>query len=342
MNQFLNPAKAKATKLLLYAIEQGASDIHFSPLSAQTDIYHRIQGNRIFHKTISNSSYQLLLTYFKFTSAMDIGETRKPQNGTITLQIVGQVYDLRLSALPVKHNESLAIRILPQQASLPLHQLFLFPNQLHLLLAWMKNRSGLILINGPTGSGKTTTLYAILEAIRKQHSLQAITLEDPIEKDLEQILQVQINEKAGITYQAGFKAALRHDPDIIMVGEIRDAATAAFALEASLSGHLVLSTIHAANGLGTLYRLKSLGLTMGDVKQSLIAIASIQLLSFETKKHGKRRAAILELLDQSLLTQYFQNDIIWSADQYHSFTHLRKKAYAYGYISEKTYNETKE
>ncbi|MEF2293943.1 competence type IV pilus ATPase ComGA [Virgibacillus dokdonensis] len=336
----MNPAEVKSTRLLLEAIERDASDIHFSPLPTKTDIYLRIQSQRVFHKSIPTSSYQLLLTYYKFTSAMDIGETRKPQNGTIAFQLKGQAYDLRLSTLPVKHNESLAIRILPQQESLPLQQLFLFPQQLKILLGWLKNRSGLILINGPTGSGKTTTLYAIVEEMCRQHTLQAITLEDPIEKDIETILQVQINEKAGITYQAGFKAALRHDPDIILVGEIRDSATAAFAVEASLSGHLVLSTIHATNGLGTLYRLKSLGLKMDDLKQSLIAIASIQLLPFEIRKYGKRRAAILELLEPSQLIQYFQNDAQWTINSYHSFTHLRKKAFAYGYISKTSFEET--
>ncbi|MFU0791483.1 competence type IV pilus ATPase ComGA [Virgibacillus proomii] len=333
----MNPAETMSKKILQYAIGQDASDIHFSPLSKQTNIYLRIQGNRIFYKSIPISTYQLLLAFYKFTSAMDIGETRKPQNGTITFQFADQFFDLRLSTLPVKQMESLAIRILPQQEGLSLHQLFLFPNQLHHLLSWITRRSGLILINGPTGSGKTTMLYAILQALQRQKSFQTITLEDPIEKDLEQVLQVQINEKAGITYQSGFKAALRHDPDIIMVGEIRDSPTAKFALEASLSGHLVLSTIHASHALGTLYRLKSLGLMMTDLQQALIAIASIQLIPFETVKHGLKRAAILELLDEPLLAAYFQKGINWQIKKYHSFTHLRKKAFAYGFITKEAF-----
>src|SRR5699024_1228537 len=124
-------------------------------------------------------------------------------------------------------------------------QLFLFPNQLARMENWMTNRAGIILFTGPTGSGKTTTLYALLQATLQEKSYQTITLEDPIEKDIHDILQVQVNEKAGITYQTGLKAALRHDPDIIMVGEIRDEHTAQFAFNASLTGHLVLSTLHA-------------------------------------------------------------------------------------------------
>src|SRR5690606_33165554 len=157
-------------------------------------------------------------------------------------------------------------------------QLFLFKNQLTKIKQWMNFRAGLILISGPTGSGKTTTLYALLEETLKNGSFQTITLEDPIEKNIDDILQVQVNEKAGITYQTGLKAALRHDPDIIMVGEIRDRHTAKFALEASLTGHLVLSTIHAKNTIGTIQRLLEMGLTRVELEQSLIGISSIQLI----------------------------------------------------------------
>ncbi|CDQ39675.1 MULTISPECIES: competence type IV pilus ATPase ComGA [Virgibacillus] len=327
----MKAAAAISNNILQQAIRKEASDIHFSPLPDRIDIFIRTQGKRTFLKSIPIPSYNILLTYYKFTSAMDIGESRRPQNGTMRFQLNNDTYSLRLSTLPVKQMESLAIRILPQEENLPIHQLFLFPSQLNKIMTWITKRSGLILITGPTGSGKTTTLYAILEAILKEKSYQAITLEDPVEKEIAQILQVQVNEKAGITYQTGFKAALRHDPDIIMVGEIRDAATAHFAYEASLSGHLVLSTIHATHALGTIHRLKEFGLTSSELKHSLVAIAAIELLAFETVKHGRRRAAIVELLDRHLLDIYFnENDLSFTG--YQTFHHLRKKAFAYGFI----------
>ncbi|MEN1970574.1 competence type IV pilus ATPase ComGA [Lentibacillus sp. N15] len=334
----MNPAKSLATRLLQSAIETRASDIHFYPFFDHTDIYFRVQGRRIFKQSVLASHYQQLLTYFKFTSGMDIGEIRKPQDGTINLEINTR-YSLRLSTLPVNHMESLAIRILPQEENLTLEQLFLFPNQLKRLKQWIAHRAGIVLFTGPTGSGKTTTLYTLLQTILQKDSYQTITLEDPVEKDITNILQVQVNEKAGITYQAGLKAALRHDPDIIMVGEIRDQETAKFAFEASLTGHLVLSTLHAKNAAGTIHRLLELGLSVADLQQSLIAVAALELLPLDVQSKLTRRAAILELLDDNLLEQTLNGFDIHSMDNFQSFYHLRKKAYAYGFVSEKVFRE---
>ncbi|PAV29079.1 competence protein [Virgibacillus profundi] len=336
----MNPAAALSSKLLKTAFEAQASDIHFYPFSTQTNIYFRIHGKRIFYKSILTSQYELLLTYYKFTSEMDIGEIRKPQNGTITHQDPSQLFSLRLSTLPVNHTESLAIRILPQEENLTLDQLFLFPNQLKKIKEWISNRAGIILFTGPTGSGKTTTLYALLQAILKEKSYQTITLEDPIEKEIHDILQVQVNEKAGITYQTGLKAALRHDPDIIMIGEIRDKHTAKFAFDASLTGHLVLSTLHAKDAVGTIHRLLEMGLKEIDLQQSLIAVASLQLLPIQINQTIKRRAAILELLDGNALDNALKGDDGSDMNTFHSFDHLRKKAFAYGYLSEETLNNS--
>ncbi|GGB29448.1 competence protein ComG [Lentibacillus populi] len=334
----MNSAKTLSTKLLQSAIETQASDIHFYPFTDRTDIYFRVHGKRIFKQSVLASHYQLLLTYFKFTSGMDIGEIRKPQNGTINFETALSYYSLRLSTLPVNHMESLAIRLLPQEENLTLDQLFLFPNQLKRLKKWILHRAGIILFTGPTGSGKTTTLYSLLQTILKEDSYQTITLEDPVEKDITNILQVQVNEKAGITYQAGLKAALRHDPDIIMVGEIRDRNTAKFAFEASLTGHLVLSTLHAKNAVGTIHRLLELGLTLPDLQHSLISVAALELLPLELNKKRTRRAAVLELLDGTLLENVLKGGDIRAMDDFQSFHHLRKKAYAYGFVSEKIFN----
>src|SRR5699024_4230185 len=213
-------------------------------------------------------------------------------------------------------------------------KLFLFPNQLKKLKAWITSRSGIILLTGPTGSGKTPTSYALLQTILTDKSYQTITLEDPIEKEISNILQVQVNEKADITYQTCLKAALRHDPDIIMIGEIRDRFTAQFAFDASLTGHLVLSTLHAKNAAGTVHRLVEMGIKKSDLKQSLIAVAALELVPIEINRYIKRRAAIMELLDGKLLENTINGENLLSMDQFHTFHHLRKKAYAYGFIGE--------
>ncbi|MFD2045994.1 competence type IV pilus ATPase ComGA [Ornithinibacillus salinisoli] len=336
----MNPTAALSEKLLICAINQQASDIHFYPFPQKTKIYFRILGKRILYDSIETTQYDLLLTYYKFTSGMDIGEIRKPQDGSITHHFGTKKIALRLSTLPVNQTESLAIRILPQEENLPIERLFLFPDQLTVLKQWITNPAGLILLTGPTGSGKTTTLYALLQSLLKESSFQTITLEDPIEKKLNDILQVQVNERAGITYQSGLKAALRHDPDIIMVGEIRDQHTAEFAFDASLTGHLVLSTLHAKNTLGTIHRLLEMGLNKTDLAQSLIGIASIQLLPIITNHHSiPRRAAILELLDEDLIQATLRGDDTVAHHHRHSFYRLRKKAYAYGFITEETFKK---
>ena len=330
-------AASLSEKLLAAAYESNASDIHFYPVQDHANIYFRKQGKRILYQSIPLKQYELLLTYFKFTSGMDIGEIRKPQNGVFNHYMKAANYSLRLSTLPINHNESLAIRILPQEENITLERLFLFPKQINILKKWITNRAGLILFTGPTGSGKTTTLYALLKTILSESSYQAITLEDPIEKNMDDILQVQVNEKAGISYRVGLKAALRHDPDIIMIGEIRDKYTAQFAFDASLTGHLVLSTLHAKNALGTVHRLLDMGLKVSDLRQSLIGVAALELLPLHLESIGQRRAAIMELLDGNLLDQAIRGKEI-NIEQYQSFDNLRKKALAYGFISEKIYH----
>lgn len=332
-----------AEKILETAISQDASDIHFHPnmSSSKTDIHFRVHGKRELHSTITNDQYQKLLTYYKFTSEMDIGEIRKPQNGTLeTIDSVSKLrYSLRLSTLPVSRSESLAIRLLPQEKLFNLDQLFLFPVQLQKITNWLTHKSGIILLTGPTGSGKSTTMYALLEHHLKYHSCQTITLEDPIEKNIPGILQVQLNEKAGITYKSGLKAALRHDPDIIMVGEIRDSETAKFAFEASLTGHLVISTLHARDAVGTIKRLREMGLRKSDLEQSLISIAALELLPVNLINNKMQRAAILELLDGEQLQNAISNTSL-ATPAIPNFNHLRKKAFAYGFINQEIYNET--
>ncbi|SET61973.1 competence protein ComGA [Salinibacillus kushneri] len=323
-------------EILNYAISISASDIHFSPLEFQTEVYFRLSGKRKYMFSISQADYQALLTFYKFSTGMDIAEKRKPQNGTLTHHQHQLIYDLRFSTLPVEYSESLAIRILPRQMVPQLEQLFLFPSQAKTLLQWIQQEFGMILFTGPTGSGKTTTMYALLQSLVENRPFQAITLEDPIERELNHILQVQVNEKAGMSYDAGLKAALRHDPDILMIGEIRDKYTAQFAFHAAFTGHLVLSTIHAKNAFGTIFRLLDLGISEADLDQALIGIASQQLLPLKDhlRSTDQKRAAIMELLDQEILTNGIKGISPHQSDRFSSFQYLRRKAYALGFIDE--------
>ncbi|MYL19758.1 competence protein [Halobacillus litoralis] len=318
-----------AYDLVVSAVQQSASDIHFSPYRESCSIYFRIHGERIFHSSLPMPLYQKTLSYFKFTSGMDIGEQKRPQNGTFQHRSGSSFFDLRLSTLPIQDSESLAVRILNPMDHTPLEQLFLFPHQGRQLKRWLHHRSGMILFTGPTGSGKTTTLYALLQALTMQSSYQAITLEDPIEKNINNLIQVQVNERAGITYDTGLKAALRHDPDLLMVGEIRDKATAQFAFRAALSGHLVISTIHAKNAEGTLHRLREMNIQQVEMEQTLVAVASQQLVSINGKKHLPKRAAILETLEGEQLHLALKG----RPASIYTFHQLRRKAYALGFIS---------
>lgn len=332
----MNLASSLSDKLLASAFEQQAADIHFSPFIHKTDIHFRIHGQRQFQTSVPSSDYQMLLTYYKFISGMDIGEIRKPQNGTIHTEAKASRYALRLSTMPAQHAESLAIRILPQDQSLSLEQLFLFPEQTIRLKKWMSCRAGLILLTGPTGSGKTTALYALLKTACSEKNMQAITLEDPIEKEIPGLLQVQINPKAGITFESGLRASLRHDPDVLMIGEIRDEATAKLAFQASLTGHLVLSTLHAKNAAGTIARLLDMGIRKADIQQSLIGAAAVQLVPYYSGMQIAGRAAFTEMIEGEAI------DTILSGKQAlqvlaGSFDHSRKKAFAYGFIDEEIY-----
>lgn len=328
----LNSVANFSRQLFASSIQQTASDIHFSPYQDHANIYFRIHGERIFHSSLSLPDYRRLLSYFKFTSGMDIGEMKRPQNGTMEYRTDHKTYDLRLSTLPITGTESLAIRILTPMDHTPLEKLFLFPNQLKQIQSWLTHSSGMILFTGPTGSGKTTTLYALLQFLMNRQSFQAITLEDPIEKNLNNIIQVQVNERAGITYDTGLKAALRHDPDLLMVGEIRDQATAQFAFRAALSGHLVISTIHARDSYGTIRRLKEMNIQQADLEQTLIAIAAQQLLPLQGHAYLPRRAAILELLDGQTLHDATNDQTPYKEPSFRSFSQLRRKAYALGYF----------
>ncbi|WP_409293384.1 competence type IV pilus ATPase ComGA [Peribacillus sp. SCS-37] len=297
-----------ADRILTFGYKEQASDIHIIPRKEDFLIQLRIGSNLVPLEVLPVKQAYRLLSHFKFLASMDIGEKRRPQSGSFSVAMGKTTIGLRLSTLPTAFAESLVIRLIPQQQILPLQRISLFPKTTSRLLALLRHSHGLMIFTGPTGSGKTTTLYSLLNHAGEFINRNIITLEDPIENHSEQVLQVQINEKAGITYSVGLKAALRHDPDIIMVGEIRDAETARIAVRASLTGHLILSTMHTRDAKGAVYWLLEFGLSLHEIKQTLIAVTAQRLLELKCpvckgecrgncdKRLKSRRASVYELL----------------------------------------------
>lgn len=322
----MNHAEKIIKDILTIAFKEQATDIHFYTEEENVKIFYRINGVRSLKKTINCKQYTVILLHLKFIASMDIGESFRPQDGSLDYQYKNNHYSLRLSTLPVRSSESLTIRILPQTKRYTLNELCLFPFQTKEISNLLNFTSGLIIFSGSTGSGKTTLMYSLIEELLKHKSAQIITLEDPVERTLEDVIQIQINETANINYESGLKAILRHDPDVILIGEIRDAITAKYAFRAALTGHLVLTTIHANNGKGTLERLKDIGISELDIKQTVKSIICLDLILIKKFKERQRRAAIAEIITPKI------NDKKINHFKYLSFKKLRERACLYGFL----------
>ncbi|KAA2216553.1 GspE/PulE family protein [Maribacter flavus] len=246
-------------KILLDAKHMGSSDIHFEPYENRCRVRFRLDGKLIEQFTIPLDKYPTMVNKVKIKADLDISEKRLPQDGRISIQTNGSEFDIRVSTLPVLHGEKLVLRILSKDTTIiDLDRLGFSADELRLYREGLKRPSGIILISGPTGSGKTTTLYATLKELNKTED-NILTLEDPIEYTLDGINQVQLKENIGLDFVRTLKTFLRQDPNIIMVGEIRDAETANIAIRAAQTGHLVLSTIHTNSAWGTISRLIDMG-----------------------------------------------------------------------------------
>ncbi len=322
----MNNAEKIIKNILIIAFNETASDIHFYVEEDSVKVFYRINGMRQLKKKISFKQYTVILLHLKFSASMDIGESFRPQDGALDYKYKNHQYSLRLSTLPVKYTESLTIRILPQTKRYSIDELCLFPFQHEKITELLSLTSGLIIFSGSTGSGKTTLMYSLIEKLLETKNSQIITLEDPIERNLTDVIQIQINNTAQINYESGLKAILRHDPDVILLGEIRDALTAKYAFRAALTGHLVLTTIHANNAKGTLDRLKEIGISELEINQTVKSVISLELILLNKIKGYKRRAAIAEIISPHLKKE--------KTDEFKflSFKELRKKAYLYGFI----------
>lgn len=247
-------------KLLLNAKEIGSSDIHFEPYEHRCRVRFRLDGKLKEQYIISLSEYPVIINKLKIKAGLDISEKRLPQDGRITVKTNSDEFDIRVSSLPTLHGEKIVLRILSKDANhIVLEDLGFTDKELKTYKETIKKPNGIVLISGPTGSGKTTTLYATLKLLN-DHNTNILTIEDPIEYTLEGVNQVQLKENIGLDFASTLRTFLRQDPDIIMVGEIRDVKTANMAIRAALTGHLVLSTIHTNSAWSTISRLIDMGI----------------------------------------------------------------------------------
>lgn len=245
--------------LLAEAVRLGASDIHVEPYESALLVRLRIDG--VLRETLRLPArvIPVLVSRIKVMARLDIAERRIPQDGRISVALGGRTLDVRVSTLPSRAGERVVLRILDrEQANLTMGDLGLLPYVLGAFQSALREPNGIVLVTGPTGSGKTTTLYAGL-AVLNDRTRNILTIEDPVEYAVEGVGQTQVNTKVGMTFAAGLRAILRQDPDVVMVGEIRDAETAQIAVQASLTGHLVLSTVHTNDSVGAITRLRDMG-----------------------------------------------------------------------------------
>jgi type IV pilus assembly protein PilB len=271
------PIVKLATAIVENAFRQNATDIHIEPFKDITKIRIRINGDLVELMTLSPALHVSLVTRYKILSGMNIAEKRVPQDGRMSQTIDGAVVDLRVSNLPMVYGEKVVIRILASDSSVrKIQDLGMTDYNYERFVSCLKVPQGVVLVTGPTGSGKSTTLYAALGEIAKPN-LNVITVEDPVEKKIANINQCQINEKAGMTFGAALRSILRQDPDIIMVGEMRDTETAEIAIRAAITGHLVLSTLHTNDAASTVTRLVDMGVEPYMVATSLIGIVAQRL-----------------------------------------------------------------
>ncbi len=244
---------------LLDALRAGASDVHFEPLAADLRVRYRLDGVLREMTRVGRQYQAAVVSRVKIMAGLDIAERRRPQDGRIRLKLAGREVDLRVSTLPGLHGEGIVLRLLDPGVTTPELTSLGMPdgvrNQFERLIG---RTGGLMLVTGPTGSGKTTTLYAALARLNTQ-AVKIVTVEDPIEYRIDGVTQVPVNVRAGMGFAGALRSILRHDPDIIMVGELRDAETATIAIQAALTGHLVLSTLHTTDAVGAVTRLVDMG-----------------------------------------------------------------------------------
>jgi type II secretory ATPase GspE/PulE/Tfp pilus assembly ATPase PilB-like protein/CheY-like chemotaxis protein len=265
-------------RIVAEAIQSRASDIHLEPEEGGVSVRYRIDGVLRQMMVLPKAAGIPLVSRVKIMAQLDIADRLRPQDGRARVAVSGNRVDLRVSTLPASHGEKVVVRILDQRATvLSLDGLGMNPDELERILALLQSREGIILVTGPTGSGKTTTLYSMLRTIQSR-GVNIVTVEDPVEYRLQGIVQVQVNEKAGLTFPAALRSILRQDPDVILVGEVRDKETAMIAVQASLTGHMVLTTLHTIDASSSVTRLMDIGIESYKIAAAIKGVVAQRLL----------------------------------------------------------------
>lgn len=264
--------------LIVQAVRQGASDIHIEPAQRSSVIRFRVDGRLREILKPRKDLHPAVVSRIKVMAKLDIAEQRKSQDGRFHVRVDEREVDLRVSSLPTVLGEKIVMRILDRSAlTFDLNRLGIADNQLHKINRMLHKPHGLVLVTGPTGSGKTTTLYSAVETI-KHSGCNVVTVEDPVEYQLDLVNQVQVNTARQVTFAGALRSILRQDPDIILVGEIRDAETAEVAIQAALTGHLVLSTLHTNDSASTITRLRDMGIAPYKISAALVGIVAQRLV----------------------------------------------------------------
>lgn len=276
-NEDSAPIIKLVNSLFFQALQKGASDIHIESAEYKGEVRLRIDGALKKHLDLDKSIIALVINRIKVISNLDISEKRVPQDGRTQLSISGKNIDVRVSVLPTYHGERVVMRILSQSGHIPTLESLGFTEDITKELYKLLNHAhGMILVTGPTGSGKSTTLHACMQHIATPDK-NIITVEDPVEYNADNISQIQVNSKVGLTFAAGLRSILRQDPDIIMVGEIRDSETAEIALRSALTGHLLLSTLHTNDATSSLSRLMDMGIENFLISSTLLGVLAQRL-----------------------------------------------------------------
>jgi type II secretory ATPase GspE/PulE/Tfp pilus assembly ATPase PilB-like protein len=277
-DEYSQPVVRLISALLADAVDRGASDIHFEPEQNFLRIRYRIDGVLRQIRSLHKTYWPAMAVRLKVMSKMNIAETRAPQDGRISATMSGRVVDFRVASLPTSHGENVVLRILDRQKGIvPLEKLGLEESQLELLRRMIARPEGIILVTGPTGSGKTTTLYSILNHINSD-GVNIMTLEDPVEYPMTLIRQTSVAESAKLDFANGIRALMRQDPDVILVGEIRDEDTAEMAFRAAMTGHQVYSTLHTNSAVGAIPRLLDIGIVPDIMSGNIIGIVAQRLV----------------------------------------------------------------
>jgi len=277
-DEYSQPLVRLVDALLSDAVKKGASDIHFEPEHGFLRIRYRIDGVLRQIRSLHQNYWSAIAVRLKVISGMNIAETRAPQDGHISLTLFGRPIDFRVSAQPTTHGENIVLRILDRNKGIvPLDELGLSDHALSSLRLMMARPEGILLVTGPTGSGKTTTLYSMLSYVNNE-SVNIMTLEDPVEYPMPMIRQTSVNVAAKLDFASGIRSMLRQDPDIILVGEVRDEDTADMALRAAMTGHQVYSTLHTNSAVGAIPRLLDLGIVPDILAGNIIGIVAQRLI----------------------------------------------------------------